>query len=93
MPSPVFPAEAKSMQVMVRFCLRLLALGMFAGFGTQSFAASLGIPLGMTAVLATIAATLKRERFLDASLTHWDEAAAYSALYCLVHAINGTLQV
>ncbi len=89
MTPPALSTEAKSMQVMVRFCLRLIVLGMFAGFGTQNFGTSLTVLLGMTAVLATIAAALKRERFLDAALTHWDEAAAYSALYCLVRTING----
>lgn len=89
MPASDLSAEAKSMQVVVRFFLRLIALGMFAGFGTQNFGTSLAVLLAMTAVLATIAATLKRERFLDTALTHWDEAAAYSALYCLVRTING----
>ncbi len=84
MPSPVLPAEIQSTQVIVRFCLRIIVLGVFASFGAAGFGASLAVLLWMTAILSTIAASLRRERFLSPALTHWDEAAAYSALYCLV---------
>jgi hypothetical protein len=84
MPSHVLPAEAQSTQVIVRFCLRMIVLGVFASFGTPGFGASLAVLLAMTAILATIVASVRRERVLSPALTHWDEAAAYSALYCLV---------
>ena len=84
---PVLPEDVRSRQVIVRFCLRIIALGAFASFGMNGLGASLAVLLWMTAVLATIAAVLKRERVLSSALTHWDEAAAYSALYCLVRIV------
>ncbi|RTL49517.1 MAG: hypothetical protein EKK40_14255 [Bradyrhizobiaceae bacterium] len=83
MPSSGLPSETRSAQVIVRFTLRIVLLGVFASFGNAGFSASLAVLLGMTVMIATLAAAIRREEIFSPVLTHWDEAAAYSALYCL----------
>jgi hypothetical protein len=88
MPPPALSAEARSTQVIVRFCLRIIVLTVFASLSGAGFGTSLIVLLWMSTILATVAGALRREFVFDQCLTHWDEAAIYAALYCLVSAIN-----
>ena len=85
---PLLPADVRSTQVFVRFCLRIIVLSVFANFGSVGFGASFAALLWMSTILAAVAGTMRRELLFDSVLTHWDEAATYAALYCLVSAIN-----
>jgi hypothetical protein len=60
----------------------------FASLGGIGFARSLAALLWMTIVLSVVVGAMKRERPFDTILNHWDEAVAYTALFCLVHVIN-----
>jgi hypothetical protein len=66
----------------------MIILAVFAAFGTIGFGRSLVALLWMSAVLSAIVGAIRREPAFDAVLNHWDEAAAYAALCCLVSAIN-----
>lgn len=81
---PNFTQELRSTQVIVRFCLRMIILIVFAAFGGIGFGRSLAALLWMSAVLSAVMATLEREAPFGAVLNHWDETLAYAALYCLV---------
>jgi hypothetical protein len=85
---PHLHQELKSTQVLVRFSLRLIILAAFATFSSIGFARSLAALLWMTIVLSAVVGAMKRERLFDATLNHWDETVAYTALFCLVHSFN-----
>jgi hypothetical protein len=78
--------EAKSVQVIARFCLRMTILVIFAAFGSIGFARSLTVLLWMSLI---VSAALRREDWLGRSLNHWDEMAAYAALCCLIAGFDG----
>jgi hypothetical protein len=78
----------RSTQVLVRFCLRMIILGLFATFGSFGFARSIAALLAMSIVFGVVVAIIKRERPLDGILNHWDEALACVALFCLVHVLG-----
>jgi hypothetical protein len=83
-----FPKELRSFQVLIRFCLRMIILAVFASFGNIGVARSLAALLAMSTVLSMTVATMKQELPLDSVLTHWDEAAAYGSLWCLICIFN-----
>ena len=76
--------ELGSTQVIVRFCLRIGILVIFAAFAGIGFGRSLAALLSMSIVLCAVIGTLKREPPLGMVLNHWDEATAYAALFSLV---------
>jgi hypothetical protein len=76
--------QLKSTEVIVRFCLRMIILVIFAAFGSIGFGRSLTALLWMSTILSAVLATFEREQPLDAALNHWDETMAYAALCCLV---------
>ena len=78
----------RSTQALVRFCLRMIILALFATFGSFGFARSLAVLLAMSIVFSVVVAIIKRERPLDGILNHWDEALACTALFCLVHTFS-----
>ncbi|WP_159010470.1 hypothetical protein [Bradyrhizobium sp. S69] len=78
----------RSTQVLVRFCLRMIILALFATFGSFSFARSLAALLAMSIIFSVVVAVIKRERPLDGILNHWDEALTCAALFCLVHTLG-----
>ena len=82
------PNGAISAQVFVRFCLRIVILCLLATLGSVGFGASLAALLWFATILCALAAMLRREVPLGFTLTHWDEGAAYGALYCLTLTIN-----
>src|SRR5271169_3273305 len=81
---PNLTLEVKSTRVIVRFCLRLIVLVIFAAFGSIGFDRSLTVLLWMSTILSAVLATLDQEEPLDAALNHWDESMAYAALCCLI---------
>ena len=87
---PNFTQELRSTQVIVRFCVRIIVLVVFAAFGGIGFDRSLTALLWMSAMLSAVLATLERETPFDAVLNHWDETIAYAALCCLVSGFDHT---
>ena len=87
---PNFTQELRSTQVIVRFCVRIIVLIVFAAFGGIGFDRSLTALLWMSAMLSAVLATLEREAPLGAVLNHWDETLAYAALCCLVSGFDHT---
>jgi hypothetical protein len=83
-----FPKQFRSIQVLIRFYLRMIILAVFASFGSIGFPRSLAALLLMSTTLSVIVATMRQELPLDSVLTHWDEAAAYGSLWCLICVFN-----
>jgi len=80
--------QLKSIEVIVRFSLRMIILVIFAAFGSIGFGRSLTALLWMSTILSAVLATFEREQPLDAALNHWDETIAYAALCCLVSGLT-----
>jgi hypothetical protein len=85
---PSLPRQLRSTQVIARFCLRMIILGAFAAFGSIGFGKSLAALLCMSVVLSAVIGTVRREVPFGIILNHWDEMAAYAALYSLVSSFN-----
>lgn len=83
-PSPAF----RSGGVIVRFFVRMIVLLAFAAVAGIGFAAGLAMLLWMSTILSAGIAAFKRELPLGEVLNHWDEAATYIALYCLVEGLS-----
>jgi hypothetical protein len=86
---PNLPQELRSTQVIVRFCLRMIILIIFAAFGSIGFGRSLAALLSMSTILSAVIGAMRREPPFDTVLNHWDETVAYAALYCLVSGFSG----
>ena len=82
------PSKSGSAQMLIRFCVRLLILALFALFGSVGFGRSLAALLWMSTILCALVAVVRREPPLDAVLNHWDEMVAYAALCMLVSGLN-----
>ena len=85
---PNLRRRLRSTQVLIRFGVRLLILIAFAGLGSIGLNQSLLALFWMAAVLCALIAAIRRERFLDHDLNHWDEMAAYSALCALTRSLG-----
>jgi hypothetical protein len=90
---PNLPRELRSTQVLVRFCLRMMVLAVFAAFASIGFGRSLAALLWMSTVLSAVIGAIKREPPFDTVLNHWDETVAYAALCCLVSGLNQAVPV
>ena len=90
---PNLPQELRSIQVLIRFFLRMVILTTFAAFGSIGFSRSLAALLWMAAIISAVAGAIKREPPFDTVLNHWDEMMAYAALCCLVIGFNQTVPV
>ncbi len=90
---PNLPQELRSIQVLVRFFLRMVILTSFAAFGSIGFGRSLAALLWMAAILSAVVGAIRREPTFDKVLNHWDEMMAYAALCCLVSGFNQTVPV
>lgn len=75
-------------QVFVRFGARVALLGCFATFSDVGFVRSLAALLWMAIILCALVGLIKREPLFPARLNHWDEGAAFGALFALVHVVN-----
>jgi hypothetical protein len=82
-PQENVPELLKSVQVMVRFMLRMAILLGFGLLGSASFAQSMVALLWMAAMLCVVVATMRRELPFRTELNHWDEMTAYLALCSL----------
>jgi hypothetical protein len=74
--------------MLVRFCLRMSILVIFAAFGSIGFGKSLAALLWMSIILGAVIGAMKREPPFGTVLNHWDETTAYAALFCLVSSFN-----
>jgi hypothetical protein len=83
-PSRVF----RSGEVIIRFVVRMIVLLAFAAVAGIGFAPGLSMLLWMSTILSAGLAAFKRELPLADVLNHWDEAAAYIALCCLVESFS-----
>jgi hypothetical protein len=81
---PVALNDVKSIQVIGRFCIRMVILCLFAALGGNEFGRTLAALLMLSILFCLAAATLRREKPFVASLTSWDEAAAYGLFYALI---------
>ena len=90
---PNLTREVKSAEVIVRFCLRLVILVVFAAFGSVGFDRGLTALLWMSTILSAVLATLECEQPLAAVLNHWDESMAYAALCCLVSGFDRAVPI
>jgi hypothetical protein len=93
MTQQVKSTQLKSTEVIVRFCLRMIVLVIFAAFGSVGFDRSLTALLWMSTILSAVLATLEREQPLDTVLNHWDETMAYAALCCLVSGFDHAVPI
>ncbi|UZE51177.1 hypothetical protein ONR75_11485 [Rhodopseudomonas sp. P2A-2r] len=75
--------DLSSAQVIARFTLRMIILCVFASLGSVGFARSFAALLWMSAIVCMLTALLRREPLRSATLSYWDEAAIYGALFCL----------
>ena len=91
--SPNLLQELRSTQVLVRFCLRMVILAIFAAFGSIGFGRSLAALLWMSIILSAVIGTMRREPLFDIVLNHWDETVAYAALFALVSSFNYSVPV
>ena len=66
----------------------MVILAGFAAFGSIGFGRSLATLLWMSIILCAVVGTMRREPVFQTSLNHWDETAAYAALYALVSGLN-----
>jgi hypothetical protein len=83
------PAQLPPPKILLRFGIRTAILVLFAGFGTTiDFGRSFAALLWMTIILCAVIGMVRRERVFAASLNHWDEMVAYTALYCAVMELN-----
>jgi hypothetical protein len=79
--------------VLVRFCLRMSILVVFAAFGSIGFGRSLAALLWMAIILCGVIGIVKREAPFGIVLNHWDETVAYAAVFSLVSSFNHSVPV
>jgi len=85
---PTLSRALESTQVLVRFGLRMLILFAFAAFASIGFGRSLAALLWMSIILCAVIGVIKREPLFGGALNHWDETAAYAALFALVSGLD-----
>jgi hypothetical protein len=85
---PHLPQQLTSTQVIIRFCLRMTILVIFAAFASIGFGRSLAALLWMSTILSAVIGAMRREPPFDTVLNHWDETVAYAALCCLASGFN-----
>jgi hypothetical protein len=90
---PILQRELKSTQVLVRFCLRMVILVIFAAFASIGFGRSLAALLWMSIILSAVIGVIKREPPFGSVLNQWDETVAYAALFALVSGLNHAVPV
>jgi hypothetical protein len=73
-----------SVGVVLRFCVRMLILVVFASIGTVGFAKTFETLLAMAAIYCAGVGPFRREAPLGPVLTHYDEAAAYALCALIV---------
>jgi hypothetical protein len=74
--------------VIARFAVRVVLLAAFAAFGSVGFGRRLAALLWMSIILCSAVAVLRREALFGTVLNHWDECAAFGALFALLHVVS-----
>ena len=87
------PKQLISIQILIRFCVRMIILVAFAAFSGIGFDRSLAALLWMSIILCAVIGIMKREQPFGAALNHWDESVAYAALFALVTSLNHSVPV
>ena len=83
------PSRAfRSGEVILRFSLRMIVLLAFASVAGIGFRQGLAMLLWMSTILSVVLATIRREVPLADVLNHWDEAAVYIILCCLIDGVE-----
>jgi uncharacterized membrane protein YcaP (DUF421 family) len=85
--------QLRSTPVIVRFCLRLIILVVFAAFAGIGFGKSFAALLWVSVILSAVVGAIKREPAFGADLNYWDETIAYAALFALVTNFNHAVPV
>jgi hypothetical protein len=62
----------------------MIILATFAAFSSIGFTRGLATLLWMAIVFCSVVAIVRRERVFESDLNHWDETAAYTAVFSLV---------
>jgi len=87
-PHPSVPDElAPSVQVILRFGVRMIVFVLFALASRHDFATILEGSLRLATCYCLVAATFRRETVLSPVLTHFDEAAGYAMTAALASLI------
>jgi hypothetical protein len=79
--------------MLIRFCLRMIILVIFAALGSIGFGRSLAALLGMSAILSAVVGIIRREPPFGTVLNYWDEMVAYAALFSLVSVLDHSVPV
>ena len=74
--------------MLIRFCVRLSILILFAILSSVGFGRALAALLWMSTILCAVIAVMRREPPFDTVLNHWDEMVTYAALCMLVSGLN-----
>jgi hypothetical protein len=90
---PNLSRELKPTQVLIRFCLRMSILVVFAAFSAIGFGRSLAALLWMSIILCAVIGIIRREPAFGMVLNHWDETVAFAALFSLVSAFDHAVPV
>jgi hypothetical protein len=78
---------ASACQVLWRLVFRLLLPSAFATFSTQGFGTTFAALLALSATFCAVVGVMLREAMFGPVLTHWNEAAVYAVIGCLVSAV------
>jgi hypothetical protein len=85
---PNLSQELRSRAALIRFCLRICIILIFAAFAGIGFGKGLTALLWMSIILCVVTAAIRREPPFGAVLNHWDETIAYVALFSLINVLN-----
>ena len=77
-PVPDIPRALGSIQVLIRFALRMVLLGVFAALGSEGFGKTFASLVTLAVFYCIFAAAIRGELPFGPVLTHFDEAAAYA---------------
>jgi hypothetical protein len=85
---PNLPQDLRSTRVLVRFGLRVMILVIFAASASIGFGKALAALLWMAIILCAVNGAMRREPPFGPVLNHWDETAAYAAMFALVSSFS-----
>jgi hypothetical protein len=85
---PNLPQELPSTRVLVRFALRVMILVIFAASARIEFGKALAALLWMSIILCAVVGAMRREPPFGPVLNHWDEMAAYAAIFALISIVD-----
>ena len=77
-------APLASERTIARFCLRLVILAFFSAFGTSGFVPTMTSLSLLASFYCVAVASWRRELMFGNTLSHWDEAAAYTLVGMLL---------